>query len=112
MIATDDTIVDKIIVAKYASNCFQAAHIATSLKLWELSTDEERMKRVALYRTWRSSQVFHKDDTASCFRMAIEGKEPPHLDIIEIDHPKPVHVIDDEEGNALADYFGNLEETE
>ncbi len=49
------TIIDQIISAKIARNAFHAAAIANGLRLWELDSDAERMKRVRLYRAWRDA---------------------------------------------------------
>lgn len=48
-------IIEKIIDAGIASNIFQATHIANGLRLFELSTDEEKIARCRLYRDWRNA---------------------------------------------------------
>ncbi len=105
IIMDEKTIIDLIIEAKYASNCFQAANIANGCRLFDLRTDEERMERVRRYRAWRSSQIFPKDDTASCYAKAIEGVDPPQMDWVDLIEAKPTQDIDRDEGEELADYF-------
>jgi hypothetical protein len=117
-----DTIIQKIIEAKLASNRFQAANIATGCRLWELKTDEERLARVALYRAWRSSHYYPDKDTASCYAKAIAGEAVPQMEFFEWNcpicgmrlpssekHCPNNHKVDD--GLELADYFNKaLEE--
>ena len=79
------TILDWMIAEKFASNIFQATHIANGLKLAALHHQPEAQKaRVRLYRAWRDSQVFPKADTASCYLKAIAGETVPELPLLMV----------------------------
>ena len=78
-----NNIIEWVLENKYARNEYQAAHIANGLRLAELHNDPEAQQtRVKLYRAWRDSQVFPKDDTASCYAKAIQGERVPELPLM------------------------------
>ncbi len=83
MISRDEMITE-IIEAKFASNIFQAGHIADGLQLFRLNTKKARLERVALYRKWRTSKYFPAKDTASCFEKAIKGEEVPQMELSNV----------------------------
>lgn len=55
---------------KLAKNDFNAAAIVNGLRLWELPDDEEKKKRVLLYRDWRNAG----ERPATAFEKAIKGE--------------------------------------
>jgi hypothetical protein len=69
------SIQDHIIELRLAKNVFQASHMATGLKLWELKTVEEQIERVKLYRLWRDAG----EPPSVSFANAIEGRQPMEL---------------------------------
>ncbi len=76
------TIIDAIKSKGYATNDFQAAHIANGLRLYELETEAEQLARVALYRRWRSKTDKKNDIPAwQAFQLAIAGVDPD--DVVE-----------------------------
>jgi len=84
--------IDLLISDGIAKNQFQAAHIANGLKLWDLTTDEDRLPRARLYRDWRNAKIYGPKDTASCYIKAIEGVPVPQLAMI----PEAMHSMEDE----------------
>ena len=68
-------VVQMILLDNIAKNQFQAAHIATGLKLWELDSDEKKRKRYKLYREWRNAG----EPSKVAYGNAIAGKEPMAL---------------------------------
>ena len=80
------TITEAIKAAGYATNDFQAAHIANGLRLYELPTEAEQLERVALYRRWRPKS--DKKDmlpTYQAYDLAIAGIDPQDVQIRQID---------------------------
>jgi hypothetical protein len=69
------TITEHIVELGLAKNKFQAGHMATGLRLWELHTIELQMERVRLYRRCRDAG----QSRADAFANAIEGKHPMEL---------------------------------
>lgn len=55
---------------KLAKNDFNASAIVNGLRLWEVSDDEEKKKRVLLYRDWRNAG----EKSAVAFEKAIKGE--------------------------------------
>jgi hypothetical protein len=84
---TMTNIIELIINDKIADNIFRATHIANGLELIKLKTDEEKLARARLYRDWRNSQIFKKDDTKSCYEKAIKGEAVPQKVLI----PEALH---------------------
>lgn len=71
------TITEAIKQAGYATNDFQAAHIANGLRLYELETEAEQLERVALYRKWRpKSDKKNMLPTKQAYDLSIAGIEP------------------------------------
>lgn len=80
---TMTNVIELLIKDGIADNNFRAMHIANGLKLADLKTEEEQLKRARLYRDWRVSKIFPAKDTASCFAKAIAGEPVPQLELIE-----------------------------
>lgn len=74
--------VELLIKDGIAFNQFQAAHLANGLKLYELNTEEEMLKRARLYRDWRNSKIFGKD-TKACYEKAIAGEPLPQQPLFD-----------------------------
>lgn len=55
---------------KLAKNDFNATAIVNGLHLWEVEGDEEKKKRVLLYRDWRNAG----EKSAVAFEKAIKGE--------------------------------------
>jgi hypothetical protein len=60
----------------YAKNVFEANHIFQGLELYRESRFWLRVKRIVIYRRWRTSQVYGKN-TKLCFDKAVRGERPP-----------------------------------
>lgn len=73
------SIQEHMIELKLAKNVFQASHMATGLKLWELKTVEEQIERVKLYRLWRDAG----EPSKVAYVNAIEGKQP--MELLEVE---------------------------
>lgn len=61
----------------YAKNDFNANHIFKGLDLAHEPRFWARVKRVMLYRRWRTSGVFN--NTADCYEAAKRGEKPEEL---------------------------------
>ncbi len=66
-----------MIAHKYAKNEFNAYHIFNGLDLAHEPRFWARVKRILLYRKWRTSKVYNK--TADCYAAAIRGERPEEL---------------------------------
>lgn len=75
-------VIELLIENGICNNGFRASAIANGLKLYDLSTDEARLKRARLYRDWRNSKIYGKD-TAPCFEKAIAGENVPQIAMFE-----------------------------
>lgn len=60
----------------YARNDPNASAIVNGLRLWECETEPERLKRLQLYRDYRTSGIYGKN-TAPCFEKARAGEPLP-----------------------------------
>jgi hypothetical protein len=79
-------ITEAIKAAGYATNDFQAAHIANGLRLYELPTEAEQLARVALYRRWRNKTDVKNDiPSKQAYDLAIAGIEPKDVPIRQVD---------------------------
>ncbi len=82
-----------------ADNDFRASAIATGLRLWECSSDEERIERARLYRDWRNSQIYGKQ-TAPCFEKAIAGEAVPVAELFQpCGHPM-MDIVESNDGTC------------
>ena len=63
----------------YAKNEFNASHIFKGLDLGHEPRFWARVKRIMLYRRWRTSQIF--STTLECYEAAKRGERPSELEL-------------------------------